>query len=94
MAERRTGKQAVLDHFEQEGVRHVFGNPGTTELPLVEALSEHAGIDYVLCPWGRAPRAVTGGRLAGVGDAAGWRSPQGRSGHAGARHRGAHGAGS
>jgi benzoylformate decarboxylase len=31
-----------------EGVEHVFGNPGTTELPLLDALVEHDGPRYVL----------------------------------------------
>ena len=49
MPERRSGKQVVLDHLEAEGVRHVFGNPGTTELPLIEALAARGSMDYVLC---------------------------------------------
>lgn len=31
-----------------EGVRHVFGNPGSTELPLVDALAGVDDIEYVL----------------------------------------------
>ena len=33
-----------------EGVRHLFGNPGSTELPLIDALAGPAGegLDYVL----------------------------------------------
>ncbi|GAB7526437.1 thiamine pyrophosphate-binding protein [Paraburkholderia sp. 2C] len=34
--------------LQSEGVRYVFGNPGTTELPLLDALTDIAGIDYVL----------------------------------------------
>lgn len=45
-----TGADILLDVLETEGVRHVFGNPGTTELPLMEALARRgtAGPDYVL----------------------------------------------
>lgn len=46
----RTGRDMVLDILETEGVQHVFGNPGTTELPLMEALAEDATArpEYVL----------------------------------------------
>ena len=42
------GRTAFLEVLESEGVTHVFGNPGTTELPLMEALAEARGIKYVL----------------------------------------------
>ncbi|BAJ33283.1 MULTISPECIES: thiamine pyrophosphate-binding protein [Kitasatospora] len=42
-----TGTEALLDVLVSEGVRHVFGNPGTTELPLLAGL-EPAGIGFVL----------------------------------------------
>lgn len=45
---RRTGIEAFLDLLAACGVRWVFGNPGTTELPLVDALVEHPQIAYVL----------------------------------------------
>jgi benzoylformate decarboxylase len=38
----------VLDALADEGVRHVFGNPGTTELPLVDALARRDEPEYVL----------------------------------------------
>ena len=44
----RTGRDALLEVLAGEGVRHVFGNPGTTELPLMDALSRQTGIAYVL----------------------------------------------
>ena len=31
-----------------EGVRHVFGNPGSTELPLIDALADADDLHYVL----------------------------------------------
>lgn len=47
----RTGSDILLEILASEGVRHVFGNPGTTELPLMEALahrSDSGGPEYVL----------------------------------------------
>jgi benzoylformate decarboxylase len=35
-----TGRQVLVDVLRSEGVVHVFGNPGTTELPLIDALAE------------------------------------------------------
>jgi benzoylformate decarboxylase len=43
-----SGREALLEVLRTEGVRHVFGNPGTTELPLVDALAGVDDIDYVL----------------------------------------------
>jgi benzoylformate decarboxylase len=43
-----TGAEVLIEVLVTEGVRHVFGNPGSTELPLLAALARHAGIDYVL----------------------------------------------
>ena len=34
-----TGKQAFLQILKQEGVSVMFGNPGTTELPLMDGLA-------------------------------------------------------
>jgi benzoylformate decarboxylase len=45
---RLTGRKAFLDLLQDEGVSHVFGNPGTTELPLMEALPHAPGLQYVL----------------------------------------------
>src|SRR5439155_21324678 len=33
---------------QQEGVEYLFGNPGTTELPLMDGLVEARGLTYVL----------------------------------------------
>lgn len=43
-----SGRNALLRILEDEGVTHLFGNPGTTELPIMEALPEHPGIRFVL----------------------------------------------
>src|SRR5262245_31710314 len=34
-----SGKRAFLDLLKQEGVEIMFGNPGTTELPLMDAFA-------------------------------------------------------
>lgn len=43
-----TGARAFLDMLAQAGVTHLFGNPGTTELPLMDALVDERRIQYVL----------------------------------------------
>ena len=42
------GKTALLELFKQEGVKIVFGNPGTTELPLMDAFAVEHQLRYVL----------------------------------------------
>src|SRR6202789_721490 len=42
------GKIALLELLKQEGVRIMFGNPGTTELPLMDALAGEQELRYVL----------------------------------------------
>ncbi|HEX3683201.1 MAG TPA: thiamine pyrophosphate-binding protein [Bryobacteraceae bacterium] len=43
-----TGKQAVLEVLRAEGVRWVFGNPGTSEAPLLELLGDYPQLRYAL----------------------------------------------
>src|ERR1700712_5859628 len=42
------GKIALLELLKQEGVRIMFGNPGTTELPLMDALATERELRYIL----------------------------------------------
>jgi benzoylformate decarboxylase len=42
-----TGADLFVDALERYGVRHVFGNPGTTELPVMRALGD-SDLEYVL----------------------------------------------
>jgi benzoylformate decarboxylase len=42
------GKTALLELLKQEGVRMIFGNPGTTELPLMDALAAEQRLRYIL----------------------------------------------
>jgi len=43
-----SGKRAFLEILKQEGVDILFGNPGTTELPLMDALAVDNEMRYVL----------------------------------------------
>src|ERR1700757_3370100 len=43
------GADILLDVLRSEGTRYIFGNPGTTELPLIDALVSVHDIRYV---WG------------------------------------------
>lgn len=43
-----SGIQALLNMLAEAGVRYIFGNPGTTELPLNDALVEDRRIQYIL----------------------------------------------
>src|SRR5262249_49162440 len=43
-----SGKRAFLDLLKQEGVEIMFGNPGTTELPLMDALATENELRYLL----------------------------------------------
>src|SRR3954449_7455347 len=44
----RAGRDALFEVLVSEGVQPIFGNPGTTELPLMDALVDHPELDYVL----------------------------------------------
>jgi len=43
-----TGRSAFLRLLVEEGVTHLFGNPGTTELPIMEAVPDFPQLRYVL----------------------------------------------
>ena len=43
-----TGRSAFLALLKDEGITHLFGNPGTTELPIMHALKEHPDLTYVM----------------------------------------------
>lgn len=43
-----TGRSAFLRLLRQEGISHLFGNPGTTELAIMDALVDHRDIHYVM----------------------------------------------
>ena len=45
---RITGRSAFLALLKDEGITHLFGNPGTTELPIMHALKDHPELTYVM----------------------------------------------
>ena len=44
----RRARDVLLDILRDEGITHVFGNPGSTEMPLMDALVDAPDIRYVL----------------------------------------------
>lgn len=42
------GRDVFIQSLVLHGVRHIFGNPGTTESPLLDALGEVPTLDYVV----------------------------------------------
>ena len=43
-----TGAEAMFEIMVREGVRYVFGNPGTTELPLMDLFAARTEVEYIL----------------------------------------------
>jgi benzoylformate decarboxylase len=43
-----TGRQAIMDIFQAEGVEFIFGNPGTTELGFLDMLQDYPQIQYIM----------------------------------------------
>jgi benzoylformate decarboxylase len=56
-----SGKRAFLELLKQEGVEIIFGNPGTTELPLMDALAVEPRLRYVLALQEAAVMAMADG---------------------------------
>jgi benzoylformate decarboxylase len=48
MTNRITGRSAFIALMKDEGITHLFGNPGTTELPIMHALVDHPDMTFVL----------------------------------------------
>src|SRR5262245_4233483 len=44
---RRRGAAVLLEVLRSERTRYIFGNPGTTELPLMDALVDTPDISYI-----------------------------------------------
>jgi benzoylformate decarboxylase len=66
----RRARDILLDILRDEGITHVFGNPGSTEMPLMDALVDAPDIAYVL-----GLQEATA-----VGMADGWALASGRAG--------------
>src|SRR5918992_4675945 len=56
-----TGRSAFLRLLVDEGVTHLFGNPGTTELAIMEVVPDFPQLDFVL----GLQEAIVMGRAAG-----------------------------
>lgn len=42
------GRRVLMESLVSHGVRHIFGNPGTTETPLLDSLPAYPQIEYVM----------------------------------------------
>ena len=40
-----TGKHAMMRMLEAEGVKYIFGNPGTSESPMMDALEDYPDLE-------------------------------------------------
>jgi benzoylformate decarboxylase len=71
---RFTGRSAFLALLKDEGITHLFGNPGTTELPIMHALKEHPDLTYVMAMQESLVVAMADGfsRASGLGSAMPW----------------------
>src|SRR6202451_3431071 len=58
---RITGRSAFLALLKDEGITHLFGNPGTTELPIMHALKDHLDLTYVMALSDRLVVAIADG---------------------------------
>ena len=48
MTQLMTGKQALLEMLKAEGVEYIFGNPGTSEGPIIDILGDYPEFRYIL----------------------------------------------
>ncbi len=48
MSQLMTGKQALLEMLKAEGVECIFGNPGTSEGPIIDMLGDYPELRYFL----------------------------------------------
>src|SRR3954468_18559835 len=44
----RTGRFAIMEQFQADGVRFMFGNPGTVEQGFLDALSDYPDLQYIV----------------------------------------------
>ena len=45
---RMTGKKALMEMLLAEGVEYIFGNPGTSEGPILDELENYPDLKYML----------------------------------------------
>lgn len=68
--EEMTGAEAMYELMVREGVRYVFGNPGTTELPLMDMFAARDEIEYVLALHEDSALGIAAGYAEATGRAA------------------------
>jgi benzoylformate decarboxylase len=63
------GAQVFLECLKQEGIKYIFGNPGTTEIALLDSLVEKPDITYILTLHESVALAMADGfsRAGGIG---------------------------
>lgn len=42
------GRDIIFEYLVELGIPYIFGNPGTTEIPLIDGCNEHPSVEYVL----------------------------------------------
>ncbi|HYM70520.1 MAG TPA: thiamine pyrophosphate-binding protein [bacterium] len=62
-----TGAEALIKAVEAEGVRHVFGNPGTIEIDILDAIGQTPSLTYVLGLHEEAAMAMADGYARATG---------------------------
>lgn len=45
---RRKGSDVFVQTLEEYGVSHIFGNPGTTELPIIQSSDKSNSVNYIM----------------------------------------------
>ena len=63
-------KTAFFEMLRQRGVRHVFGNPGTTELSFMEMFADYPDVGYVLGLQEAVPVGIAYGYAIATGEPA------------------------
>ena len=48
MSPKLQGKHAFMQMLRAEGVRYIFGNPGTSEAPFIGILHEYPDLEYLM----------------------------------------------
>jgi benzoylformate decarboxylase len=62
-----TARDVLLEVLRSQGVRHVFGNPGSTELPFIDSLAGAPDLRYVLALQEATAVAIAEGYAAATG---------------------------
>ncbi len=62
-----TGKRALVEMLIAEGVEYVFGNPGTSETPFMDALQDYPQLNFMLSLQENSAVAMADGYARGAG---------------------------